>query len=152
VLKILLGAMAAGIVAFIGVCFIIRQPVGPLPPRPDDHGHAILLIVLVGLGLAELPAYFVVRSAIKTQLRREFEHADGDVQKVEPVGAYFTLTIIAAALAEAWGLFGAIIYILSGAWVAIIAPVVTVAILIGLLPTRYKYDCFVEDVSRPNVL
>jgi hypothetical protein len=112
----------------------------------------LLLYILAGLALMESPTFFAVRALKLTELRKQITAAGGAATGVDLVEAYFVLTLIPAALAEGFALFGAVIYFVTASPLALLGPLLGVAVLIALLPTRYKFDSFVENVARPDVL
>lgn len=142
--KLIVGSLAMGLLTFMAVLFFVIGPQTPADPKLPN----ILLIVLVVLGLSEFPAYFVLRSGLLSRLRRAFaqEPPRGDpTARVWP--SFFTLTLIGCGLAEGWGLFGAIAYMLSGNQWALLAPLLAVLLLALQFPTRDKLSTFVSSVT-----
>lgn len=147
-LTIILGAMFIGI-ATLAVVFLVLKPPGPL--LPSDSGQQLLLAILAGMGLMESPVFFAVRAMKLAQVRERMAAGGAEAAGVDLPQEYFTLTLIPAALAEGFGLFGAIVYLLSASPLALLAPVIGCMLIVALRPTRWKYDNFVESVSRKAV-
>jgi hypothetical protein len=145
VLRIIIAAMMMGIIAF-GV--VVAALLGAGIVEGDAQLGKILLIALAAVGAAELPAYFAVRMAILGNLRRAGrEGKPEDASSGRPAGGFNTLTLIGAALAEGFSLFGLVVVLVSGQWLALAAPLVGLILLARQFPTRDKFDRFVASVT-----
>lgn len=148
-LRGVIAAMAMGVATFAGISLYLVQT-GTMGNQPDLG--KILLLVLAAMAIAELPAYFVIRRVLVGQLRGQLEAA-GASERDQLIGQGFSSTvIIGAAMAEGLGLLGVLTYLLSGQWVALVAPVLTLIVLISLFPSRWKLDNFAEEVTRKEVM
>ena len=146
VLRIIIAAMMMGIIAFGVVVAIL---VGADIVEEDAQLAKILLIALAAVGAAELPAYFGVRAAMLGNLRRAGgEGKPEDASSVSLAGGFNTLTLIGAALAEGFSLFGLVVVLVSGQWLALAAPLVGLILLARQFPTRDKFNQFVASVTR----
>jgi hypothetical protein len=58
-----------------------------------------------------------------------------------------SLRIIAAAMAEGFGLFGIVIFLVTGTAIALAAPVLALVILTRLVPTRDRISRFLAELS-----
>ncbi|MFQ5807112.1 MAG: hypothetical protein ACE5I3_11750, partial [Phycisphaerae bacterium] len=97
---------------------------------------------------AEIPAYALLRTAIMGNLRRTWDgRASDEVPKEELAKGFNLLTIIGGALAEGLSLFGLVILLVSGNWLAVAAPVIGLLLLAAQLPTRDRFNRFAGNVT-----
>ncbi len=144
-LRIVIAAMMMGIIAFGVVVAILVG--ADIVERHAEIGN-VLLTALAAVGATELPAYFVVRMAILGNLRPACR--DGrpeDTSSVSLTGGFNTLTLIGAAMAEAFSLFGLVVVLVSGPWLALAAPIVGLILPTRQFPTRDKSNQFVAGVT-----
>ena len=142
-LQIMILAMMVGILAFAAVAVAVS--------RQFDHQAdlgPLLLLALAAVGLGELLAYSVLRRATINRLRKLVQ-ADpaGQVQPTTLAPGLVTLRIIAAAMAEGFGLFGMVVFLVTGTAIALAAPVLALVILTRLVPTRDRISRFLAEVS-----
>ena len=94
------------------------------------------------------PGYTLGRGRFLKQLGEAIEAArEGLAAGILP-RELAALTIVGAALAEGIGLFGGIVYFLTGSPVALAAPVVAVLLIIAQLPTRTRTENILRDLGR----
>ncbi len=142
--QILVFAMLAGIVAFGGVVMAIGPTGGEEPPDAT-----VLLIALAAVAVTEIPAFVVIRMGIVGNLKkRHGSRAAGDPIPDEIVNAHMVLTLIGGAMAEGVGLFGLVIVLLTGNWLAMIAPALAIVILAAFIPSRAKIERFAAGLAE----
>ena len=106
-----------------------------IPPR----SQGLFLVLPAGLiGLVSIAMGYRSYEWIRSRL-------DADASGPTRSRAFFVATVTALGVTEAAGLFGVIVYILSGRVVAL-SGVLTHVILAGAIwPTRERHDAFVES-------
>ncbi len=132
-LRIIVAVLAVGIVGLSAVALGVADG---KPSQMDPSTADVLLLVLLALPVMELPSYLVLRSAMVANLRKTVADSTEPLARVQ--GAYTTMTIIAAAMAEGIGLFGGIVCLITGRTIALAGPALAIALLIALFPTREK--------------
>jgi len=147
-LRLVVAAMIFGLVSF-GAITVFLITGGTMTSRAELA--RVLLPILGLLVLAEIPVYVVLRRAVLAKLRR-ISDADSTEQipTDQTIQSFTTLTIVGAALAEGPSLFGIIIFLLSGNWLAMVAPALGLLLLAALLPTRGKFDHFTSGATKPG--
>jgi hypothetical protein len=145
VLRLVLLAMGAGIIAFAGIAIFLVTG-GHVTTRPD-----VASLLLPGLGLVAataLVAYVLVRRALLATLRRLPQTPQTqDAVRRRLVSGFMLLTIAGGAMAEAPSLVGAIIFMQSGHWAALLAPLLGVGALVLLFPSRDKFERLAAQVT-----
>jgi hypothetical protein len=140
-LRTVLLAIAGGIVAFGAVAVVL---VSTDAVRAQTQLGSALLPALAAAAVAAMVVFAVVRQASRATLRR------ADLAAVPPaktLARFQGLTIIGGALAELPSLFGIVVFLLTRQWVALLAPVLGLAALSLLFPSRDKYARFAEAVT-----
>lgn len=144
-LRIVVTAMVLGVIGF-GAVVVWLVAGGTVRANPEIAD--VLLLVLVGLAVAEVPAYLAVRTAMIGNLRRSRGDQAPEEVPIEALAkVYSTVTLIGSALAEALSLFGLVILLVSGTWWALAAPLAGVALIAMQLPSQYKFGCFVSNTT-----
>ena len=146
-LKIIIAAMASGLFA---VAVIVVALVTSGSMKVDDRLAPTMLIVLGGLAVCEAVGYVVFRQGIigKTRLLLR-EHADDDQSASAVTNAFAVLTIVAGAMLEGLGLFGAVIMLVTAEQLALIGPALAILLLLAfVLPTEEKARNFASTVMR----
>ncbi|MBU0617697.1 MAG: hypothetical protein KKI02_08260 [Planctomycetes bacterium] len=144
-LRLIIPAMAMGVILFAAiVIFLITG--GSMSTNPELAN--VLLFTLVALAVMELAAYVVVRKVITGNLRRRWlGHAVEDVPPEELLKWFQTLTLVGAAMAEGLSLFGLVILLVTGNWLAIVAPAIGLLLIARHFPTRDKLNRFGGNVT-----
>jgi hypothetical protein len=146
-LRIIVGAMVAGVIGLSVIAFIV---VADQPPTKDDKLATILLAVMGFMALSDLPAYVLVRTTLRTKLRDTVRQHTQTDPLMGVLRVYSTITIIAAAMAESVGLFGGVIYLITGHMLAVAGPIATLVVLFGLFPSVRKVRNLAIDVLGPD--
>lgn len=137
--RLIVFSLLSSVVALTAVAFAVRQSGGgnDLP----------LLIMLASVAALALPAYLIVRRQMTASLRRNASPDDSTVL----LGAFQTLTIIGAALAESVGMLAGVVLLISGNLIAVDGSAVSIAGLLASLPTSAAVDSFlVAATGRPR--
>jgi hypothetical protein len=143
VLRMILVALALGIVIFAGVVVFVRATdVREMNPQVGQ----LLLVVIGGLAVSELAIYFLLRRQFLARAQDERGEAlellrEGFV----PVPLY-TLTIFGAAMAEGVGLLGVVGVLLGSPWFTLAVPVLAVVLILAQLPTQARFERAVRGV------
>ena len=142
--KIVVGAMAMGIIAFAVVVVVLVRG-GAVAPQMDDA--KLLLAALAAVAVPAIPIYLVLRQAFVKKLREKHGNAaDKDLPIEELAKQYFALTIIGGALVEGPSLFAIVIVLLTGNLASLVVPALGLIAFALLLPTQERFDSFVESV------
>jgi hypothetical protein len=141
-LKIIVAAMAAGVavLSLVALGVVRADSVSP------DRGLAPVFLLMLALG--ELPAYFVIRQVLIARLQGEKrDQAPDERHTAQFLPPFTTLTIIAAAMAEGFGLFGAVIYMVTRHPLALAAPAIAVLLPAAVSPTEQTFRSIVATVT-----
>lgn len=143
--RLILGAMIMG----IGVFTIVSLAIGPV-----DEGSEIaniLGLVLLVLGFSETMAFTIFRTFTLGKLRRDLENDPPDEDPVSRVLLTANrVTLIGAAMAEGWGLFGTVILLLSGNTLFLLAPLLAITLILLLFPSRHKLEALAARLTGRN--
>lgn len=143
VLQIIVAAMMFGMVSFAGVALLIAQSVTPNPAQASS-----LFLVLGLFATGELAAWIVLRQTLAQGLQRALETCPPDERWSRFAGYLRVAHLIPAAMAEGTGLFGIVIYILTGAPAALIAPGLAIVLLALIFPTRDRIEQRITRLER----
>jgi len=142
--RIILGVLALGLT----VLAVVAGALGPVSEMHDAQMDGMLLLVLGLLALGEIPAYAIVRASMRARLQSEHEGQTPTEERVRSLAqAFLVTTLIPAAMLEGWGLFGGIIYLITGQWTALLAPIIAIIGIVLLLPSHDKFNRFVSDIT-----
>jgi len=144
-LRLIIPAMAMGVIVFAAiVVFLITSGGMNTDPEPAN----LLLLVLAALAVMELAAYVVIRKVMMGNLRRRWVGRPvEDVPPEELARGFQTLTLVGAALAEGFSLFGLVILLVTGNWLAIAASAIGLLLIALHFPTRDKLSRFAGNVT-----
>lgn len=145
-MRIMIGSMAFGIFAF-GVIAVVVVVTGVM--KTDESMATLFLILLGAIAAVEVVAYAMIRQATITKTRQALEgRAAAESRENVLLGSYAPLTIIAGAMLEGLGLFAAVIVLLTGWVVVVIASGVAIVLLLALVfPTKSKAEGFFSSVT-----
>ena len=144
-LRLIIPAMAMGVIIFAAIVIFL---IAGGRVNTDREPANLLLLVLAALAVMELAAYVVVRKVIAGNLRRQWlGHAVEDVPPEELAKWFQTLTLVGAALAEGLSLFGLVILLITGNWLAIVAPAIGLLLIARHFPTRDKFNRFAGSIT-----
>ncbi|MCP4591566.1 MAG: hypothetical protein GY842_12570, partial [bacterium] len=123
--KIITLALTMGLIGFGVLSAVI-----PWGPSPEPDGQRILIGILCLFAIPEVVACMIIRRGIivQAQRRHEGEAASADLA-LGLVPTLTTLTIIGAAMAEGFGIFGITVYALTDNAPVLIAPGVAILAL-----------------------
>ncbi|MBN1491539.1 MAG: hypothetical protein JXA69_16625 [Phycisphaerae bacterium] len=144
-LMIVVVAMVIGLVAFTAVSLAMGGV------RKDPETARVLLLAGVALGVGQIVMYVAVRATTLAKLRRKYAErgSDEDLETFLMPGM-MQLTIIGAAMAEGWGLFGVVIHLVTGEKLALAVPAIALVLLVLRIPTRDRQAQFISNViGRP---
>jgi hypothetical protein len=151
IMRILVIALAMGILTFLVVAIVVRQQ-DPNQPVPDPP-----IFTLTGLGFAGLQLILqaVIPGLVATRLRRQLAAGNWPrLQMSAPVPMddvgklcmlYQTRLIVGAALVEGAAFFLLIAYLLEGQIVALAAAAVMLALVLVRFPTQAGLESWLSD-------
>ena len=150
-LQMIVGALAMGVALFAAVALVIDVA----GPEADPELANVLLAVLAFMAVGLIPVYFLVRrsflSAARGQLaQREDRGRPGRGAELTIPEPIRILTIIGAALAESVGIFGTVIYMVTKAQLALIAPAVALVAILACMPTRGRLEALLESLTKES--
>lgn len=155
-LKILHLAFMAGLVLFSIVVLVLPlggsapSPSAPQPPETDSDSMELMFGVILGAwAVFAIPASLFILPAMrkKAGIAAADAHSDAepDAAKLAAIGFYTTGLLLRSALIEGWGLFGAVVALITGEMLFLIAPILAVAIIGAYFPTRAKFERFYTE-------
>ena len=144
--RIISGAMIAGVATFGVVVLLLGNVVASQPSL-----GGLFMGILGLIAPAFLVAYVVLRGVMVRAARSQCEQSGGVGMSLEALArAYAPLVIIRAAMAEGVGLAGLVFLLITGQKLLWVAPVVAIIILVAALPSRSRFDSFVQEVTGTN--
>ena len=144
-LRLIILAMTMGVIVFAAIVIYLIT-FGGMSTRPDLAN--VLLAALVAQAALEIVLYFVARKLINDWLRQRQSGQAGDsVAPSDLVRAFFTISLIVAGLAEGLSLFGLVILMLTGNWLAIVAPAIGLLLIALRFPSNDKFNRFAASVT-----
>lgn len=149
--RLILGLMGAALIGMTVTMILIGPP--DALSIFGDPAHQIVLLILIPLASSDVVGYFLVRHQMLTQARKELgdDARDRDARIRNAAKHYLKLTIVAAALVEGVGLFGAIALLITKGLIAILAPALSIMMLAVLWPTLAKLDSFERAVAETRI-
>ena len=145
VLRLLLAAMGGGMTIFAGIAVLLVRS-GSMEGKRELA--PILLPILGLIAILELPVYGSIRRGIVSKARQAWDREPSmDDPAVELLPSYNMLTIIGGALAEGFGLFGTVVFLLTGSWPALAAPAIALLALAAVFPSPDRLNRFVTAVT-----
>jgi hypothetical protein len=146
VLRLLVAAIAGSLVIFAGIAVLLVRS-GTTEGMPELIQTLLPILGLVAI--LELPVYATIRRGILSKARQAWEHeSPRDEPAAELLPSYSMLTIIGGALAEGFGLFGTVVFLLTGSWPALAAPAIALVVLAAAFPSRDRLNRFVTAVTQ----
>ena len=140
------------VLALIGSLGVFAGLVVMLAGLPGAESFArldwIWLGALLALVLPMLAAFVLAGRIFLDQTRSRLAVVEPDEPQI--LGAYQTYTILRAALIEGPGLFGGVVYLISGLGYGFVLMVLSLIGLVMILPTDERYRDFREAVTRPE--
>lgn len=142
-LQIVVGAMTFGIIVFTGVAVFVAQSM-----TPNTSLGSMLLPVLGLFAVGEFGAWMVLRQSLIRAARQSLEACPPDERWMKLAAHLRVSHLIPAAMAEGTGLFGVVVYMISGAMAALLAPGLAAVLLVVFFPTRDRIEQAVARLER----
>lgn len=158
-------ALIAGVIALGG---LFGALVATQSPQTGPRSALLLFAALLAVGFALAVAQAYVHRAAVKRARQAMTHASSDpaarraraatssavresTDTPEPalMQAFAGQSITRAAMAEAFTLFGLIVFYISHAWYVLLAPAVGLTALLLLFPTADKLERFADQAREP---
>lgn len=149
-LRVVWAAIVLGLLSFTAVAVALVTG-GTFSTQPR---LAPLLLSILGLSAAAMIVVFqVVRQTLLAGLRRARRSDPATEVPLEKlVNGFQAMTIVGGALAEAPGLFGTVVFLLTGHWLALLVPLVSCGVLGLLFPSRDRFTRFAVQVTGVSEL
>jgi hypothetical protein len=135
--RLILLALAAGVLIFACVASWLRAT-GAMPSETEIGG--LLALIAAGIGVMQLPVYFVLRANLLGRARGQKEESLELLQQDRIPPPLMTLAIVGAALAEGMGLFGTVALLLGAPWIALALPALSIVLILAQIPTRERME------------
>ncbi|MFQ5590636.1 MAG: hypothetical protein ACE5HE_05705 [Phycisphaerae bacterium] len=150
-LEMVMAAMASGLVLVVFGGVAASTNASGAAPQIDDLG-AILLCVLGVLALGERAAYLLIRRAPMGRTLRAFDGIPSVPDRRRAVlNGFAKLTLIAGTKAEGLGLFGIVVFLVSGRVLGLLAPAVAIILPVLLFPGSERARWFEAGVTGWDV-
>lgn len=132
----------AGVAAWVVLARLI-------PPQPSAAWP--LGIALVVLGLTQVAVWPLLRRGAIDASRRQWETDGTDAQRADRLTAEFLrFRFVTAVLAEAWGVFGSVVAVVTGRLEFLAAPLLAAMLLSLQWPTQGRMERFIREVIRAD--
>ena len=145
-LKTIIAVLAAGLLVLAVVAAVaVLSEAMPV----DESPGRILLMVLGLVAFGEAVGYIMIRQGLVRKTRTRLERCAAEVEQMAALANGFaSLTIIGGAMLEGLGLFAAVIVLLTGQLVVLLAPALAIVFLLTLaFPTERKAREFIGAVT-----
>ena len=136
--RIVVYALAAGVGGFGAVAYFLVHRgsfVTDSSLRTPLVGAMGALVIGILVGLPKIERALTSRAA-----QSVIDPADG-------LTAYSMLIILRSAMIEGVGLFGGVIYLLTGSQIGLVAVLGSIVLLLGKMPTRDQAEEFLHRIS-----
>ncbi len=130
--QIILLALSLGVGMFTAVALFV----GPLNAEGADSSTKVLEWFALAYGVGVLPLVFFFRRMLDGRVAPRKDAAIEEIRKGQMPLEMRIATIIPAALAESAGLFGCVVLLLTGNAELLIAPVLSVAMIMWMWPSE----------------
>jgi len=153
-LRIVIGALIAGVTTFMLVAMFLQRDGGSFPVDQDPAFAHLLMMTLAGLGLALVIAHSAVRR-IQTRKLRESPSPSvrsGQVDDLALFAPFQTLTLVSAAMAEGFALFATVIFLVTAEKAALVGVAIGLLALFWMFPTAASFARFRNAVSDGSVV
>jgi hypothetical protein len=136
-LRIICLALMGGMVLFTGAAAFVRTQ-GTMTAVP--MASEVMPIVVALVFLSSIGVSFVVRSKLFGEAAKGKDESLRLLREDIVPPTLGSATIVSAALFEAPGLLGAITVMIGGPWACITAPILAIAAIAWLIPTRERFE------------
>lgn len=141
--RIIVAAMTAGMMAFGVLAVLFARPVALAA-----SARTVLIAVLFVLPISGYVTHALIHRNIIGRLRERYAQEPPSAELAARFARDTTpVTIIGAALAEAFGLFGLVVVMITGLYPVLLAPALAVLALLLQIPTRAKLAKLVSAVT-----
>jgi hypothetical protein len=133
--QIVVVALAAGVLVATVAMAVLRSMM-----EARSAAAQVMPFVLAGLGVAQIGGYLFLRRHFLGRAAAMGAQAQTLVRDGHVPQPLFQLAIIGAALAEGFGLLGAVSLLLGASWYVLAAPVLAIPLILVQLPTRSRLE------------
>lgn len=106
------------------------------------------LWLLVGVGALSLTFVVLAPGLLVKQARKQWEaRADDESAMSSVYQGFLSLSVLQFAMIEGPGLLGAVVTLITGNWLMLIATGVSVLMMAALFPRRSRMERWVEEVT-----
>jgi len=127
VAQIILSLLIVGVITLTVAAVFAHPKMGTTDAKLGE----LLLMILAGVPVLTLPVYVLLRRRATRLLGLRQHNARAEVRNDQIPPELLVVVIVGAAQAEGLGLFGAVIFLITGQWLALAAPALAI-VLIGI--------------------
>lgn len=148
VLRVLVLALFMGMAMLTGVFTWMRLSGTGAPAAPPPN-QEIYMYVLGAIAFGAVSGAIIIPAALVRQSAHVYRGAASDAERDAIVTRLFgTTTILRCAMVEAVGLFGAVVYFLTGETGFLAAPILAGLCMLAFFPTRGKVESLRRKLER----
>lgn len=140
--RTLLLGLVGGLIFLAGLAYAYRGAGGW-----GTADAKFLAMVLAGLALMEVPAYFGLRSIMMKRLRTETATLAGEARDRQLATGYLALTLIPAALLEGLALLGVVLAFATGDVLFFAPLLIVLPFMLALWPTGDRVRMFIQKIT-----
>ena len=155
-LKIIHLAFMGGVGMFAAVVLFLQLtssgPAPSAPPSQPSGGTNMELLFAIMLGayaLSVVPASAFILPAFRKKTgiaaADASDESNPEAPRLAAVGFFTTALLLRAAIVEGWGLFGAVVALITGNLLFLLVPAVAVAVIGMFFPSTSKFERFYTD-------
>jgi hypothetical protein len=147
-IRIIVAALFLGVASFTGVLVALNLG-GSMKPSGSPIQPEIFAAIVGALAFGAAIALPVIPNAIIRQNAVRYRAATTeDEKRAVALQTLSISTIIKCALVEGVGLFGAVVFMLTGMWPILAAPVLAALVILSFLPSEGKIALLRERLDR----
>ena len=136
-LRMILVALISGLFMLTGAAAFLRST----QTAASDQNMVSLLTIIAFVALVTgVTACIFVRMKMRERMAATRDEALEILRQDRVPLPLMTMTIVCAALVEGPGLLGAVTVLLGGPWFVLAVPMISVAALVVMLPSRERFE------------
>ena len=139
-LRILFMALTTGVVVFGAFVIFV------LEPQPRDGDSTPLLTVVAVAAVALVVAWLVVTRLLRGGLRARVAEATNDEAAALLPRGFFNVSLIGAAMAEAFSFLALVVYMITASQPALLAAGLGLLALVLQMPSADRFQRFAEEM------
>ena len=151
-LRIMVSALLIGTISLTGT-FVALQSTSTAPPAASGNTVEVFALMAGSLGAGALAGFFAFPRILVRQGAVRLRQTLNDDEKAAMALRTMTIsTILRCALVEGPGLFGAVVYFITGQWAFLIAPALAIPLMLSQFPSEWKLQSMRDALEREAAL